>query len=107
MATLFNILPARKHFICSSLGKMPPVPFPMFVGSNACGACNFHYFNGLMDSVISYGIMVVVVVLGCGDSVTADRCTIPFLHKNLNNTFPKIYNAAMFCKEISYINGAI
>ncbi|KAK2156059.1 hypothetical protein NP493_2007g00000 [Ridgeia piscesae] len=32
-------------------GKMPPVSFPMFVGSNACGPCKFNYFNGLMDSI--------------------------------------------------------
>ena len=74
MATLLNILwpairwplNAWKHFICSSLGKMPPVSFPMIVGSNACGPCKFNHFNGLMDSVMSYGIMVVV---GGGDQL--------------------------------------
>ncbi|KAI0239224.1 Legumain [Lamellibrachia satsuma] len=37
-------------------GKMPPVWFPMFIGANACGPCNFHYYNGLMDSVMSQRI---------------------------------------------------
>ena len=44
---------------------------------------------------------------GGGDGVTTDRCTIPFVHNKPHNTFPKTYNAAMFCKETSYINGAI
>ena len=52
---------------------MPPVSFPMFVGSNACGPCKFNYFNGLMDSVMSYSIMVVVVVVVVIVVVTAKR----------------------------------
>ena len=44
---------------------------------------------------------------GCGDGAIADRCTMPFLPTKLHNTFPKTYNAAMFCKEMSCINGAI
>ena len=40
-------------------GKMPPAWHPMYIGANACGPCNNHYYTGLMDSVRVFRVRII------------------------------------------------